>query len=85
MMSHLTFAYRNNAMSKTTTDLALIARSGGGITISSAKTTADLSAIARAGIGSGAFLIIREAGKKTTADLCAIAAANPGHVLFEFD
>ncbi|MFK5892116.1 MAG: hypothetical protein QM504_02725 [Pseudomonadota bacterium] len=72
-------------MSKSTNDLCVIMRAGGGVSIPCNKSTNDLCTIARAGASSGATLIVKNAGEKSTNDLCTIGRANPGHVIFDFD
>ena len=71
-------------MSKTTIDLKDIVRLGGSVSLdASTKTTSDLKDIARLASGSGATLILRNAGIKTTTDLKDIARLAPGKVIFE--
>jgi len=71
-------------MSKSTNDLKEILRLGGGISIDAAiKSTADLKDMARQAKGSGATLIIRNAGIKAVTDLKDIARQAAGKVIFE--
>lgn len=71
-------------MSKSTADLCMIMRAGGGVKIDAANfSTSDLCMIARAGRESAAMLIVTNAITKSTSDLCMIGRANPGRVIFE--
>ncbi|MCB4361359.1 hypothetical protein [Quatrionicoccus australiensis] len=71
-------------MSKSTSDLCLVMRAGGGVKIDAAKfSTSDLCLIARAGSETGAMLFVTNAVTKSTSDLCLIGRANPGRVVFE--
>jgi tripartite-type tricarboxylate transporter receptor subunit TctC len=69
--------------SKSTSDLSMIMRAGGGVTVSAQQySTSDLCMIARAA-EAGALLVVTESDSKSTSDLCMIARAKPGQVIFE--
>jgi len=71
-------------MTKLTSEIKDIARSGGGISVdASTKLTSELKEIAQAINASNAFLIIRNADDKLTSELKEIARAAPGKVIFE--
>jgi len=69
----------------TTSNLQLIASSGGSVIVSATNyTTSNLQLIANSGKAKGANLLIKDANKLTTSNCQLIASANPGHVYFDF-
>jgi hypothetical protein len=70
-------------MGKTAEQLIQIVTAGGGVIIDGSQTINELVQIAAAASGSGATVIIKNAGAQTTRRLTEISAAGRGNVILD--